>query len=249
MLTYLFLSLLCFQMDILSLQAFYKSPLGVWVHHCLCLKLKEIWPQTKGEKILGLGYCFPYLATLQEGGGRVVALAPAQQGVLRWPPEGPSLTVLSQTGALPFLDEQIDRVVVIHSLESCEQTHKLLREIWRILACQGRLLLVVPNRSSIWSHLERTPFGQGHPYTLKQISQVLQENSFLCTQKTGALYMPPTQSRLLLSSASTWETVGKRWCSLRLSGVLIIEATKQVYAGMPLAPLKRPEQRPILLPL
>lgn len=235
-------------MDILDLKEFYNRPLGKWVYRLIGSKIQEVWPKTKGETVLGLGYCFPYLDLVKEAGAHAIALTPDQQGALRWPQKEPCLTILSQIHSLPFLDEQFNRVLVVHGLESCEQTHRLLREIWRVLAYQGQLLLVVPNRRSMWSRIDRTPFGQGHPYTLRQILKVLRENFFMCTQKTGALYIPPTTSRVLLSSAPTWERIGRRWFP-SLPGVLIVEAVKQIYAGTPLEFLKWSGQRPVLLPL
>ena len=47
-----------------------------------------------------------------------------------------------------------------------------------------------------------------------------------------ALYIPPTQSRILLSLAPALEKMGYKWFR-NVSGVLIVEASKQVYAGNP----------------
>lgn len=236
-------------MDVLDLQQFYNSPLGGWVRRLICSKLRELWPQTKGEMILGLGYCLPYLSLFREEAARVVTLMPPKQGAIRWPLGEPCLTALSEVCDLPFADGQFDRILLIHGLEAAEQTHKLLREAWRVLRCHGQLLMIIPNRQSIWSRIERTPFGQGYPYTLGQVLKILRENFFMCTQNAGSLYIPPTRSRFLLSCAPTWEKVGKRWFP-RLSGVLMVEAVKQIYAGTPVQPLKwSGHSKPILLPV
>ena len=39
----------------------------------------------------------------------------------------------------------------------------LLRECWRVLRDDGRLLVVVPNRLGSWALFDHTPFGQGRP--------------------------------------------------------------------------------------
>jgi hypothetical protein len=88
----------------------------------------------------------------------------------------------------------------------------------------------VPNRTSIWARIEKTPFGQGHPYSLLQVHQFLKKNSFIPLQTEYALYIPPSQSRFVLSTASAWEKLGHKWFR-NLSGVFIIEASKQVYAS------------------
>ena len=106
----------------------------------------------------------------------------------------------------------------------------MIREIWRVLADGGRLILIVPNRTSIWARTEKTPFGLGRSYSLSQLNKFLKENTFVPLQAEYALYIPPTQSRVLLSTASAWEKIGHKWFR-NLSGVLIVEATKQIYAG------------------
>ena len=92
---------------------------------------------------------------------------PAQQGVLRWPAEGGARAALAEEDELPFLDATFDRVVMVHALEASEQLPALLAEVWRILVGNGRLLVIVPNRHGLWARSDRTPFGQGHPYTTR----------------------------------------------------------------------------------
>ena len=45
----------------------------------------------------------------------------------------------------------------------------------------------------------------------------------------AALFIPPTASRMVLSAAGAWESVGERWFTT-FAGVVLIEATKQIYA-------------------
>ena len=40
----------------------------------------------------------------------------------------------------------IDRVLMVHSLEFAESPRETLKELWRVLAPGGRLVIVVPNR-------------------------------------------------------------------------------------------------------
>jgi hypothetical protein len=50
-------------------------------------------------------------------------------------------------------------------------------------------------------------------------------------RQARALYMPPTRSRLMLRMAPTVERFGQRWLG-RFAGVSVIEAGKQLYAGI-----------------
>ena len=102
---------------------------------------------------------------------------PAAQGVLGWSLDGGNVVALAEEGELPFADYSIDRVLLVHALETSEAAGLLLKEIWRVLAGGGRLLIVAPNRRGIWARLDRTPFGSGRPYTMSQLSHLLRERA------------------------------------------------------------------------
>jgi hypothetical protein len=117
----------------------------------------------------------------------------------------------------------------VHGLETSELAGPMMKEIWRVLAGGGRLLIVVPNRRGIWARLDRTPFGSGRPYTMSQLSHLLREELFTPVGTDTALFVPPACKRVILRSAPAWERAGKRWFP-RFAGVVLIEATKQIYA-------------------
>tara|TARA_B100000674_G_C37080588_1_gene575730 strand:- start:98 stop:376 length:279 start_codon:yes stop_codon:yes gene_type:complete len=50
----------------------------------------------------------------------------------------------------------------------------------------------------------------------------------------NALYVPPTQRRMLLHSAPAVERIGTMYFNA-ISGVVLVEATKQIYAASPAA--------------
>ena len=54
----------------------------------------------------------------------------------------------------------------------------MFKEIWRVLAGGGRLLVVAPNRRGIWARLDGTPFGSGQPNTMSQLSRLLRDELF-----------------------------------------------------------------------
>ena len=216
--------------DVVDLRDFYASSLGTAAQRVIGRKIRKIWPDTKGQSVLGLGYATPYLNSFRSEAERVSAAMPARQGVLHWPPEGNGLTMLCNERELPLADVSVDRVLLVHALECTEQIRPLLREVWRVLSGSGRLLVVVPNRRGIWSRFERTPFGHGQPYSPFQISRLLRENLFTPLQSYSALYIPPVHSRMILSAAPAWETVGEKIFST-FAGVVLVEASKQLYAG------------------
>lgn len=216
--------------DVIDLRDFYETSLGQMARRMIRRQIRAMWPDARDLRVLGLGFATPYLRSFREESERVLAIMPSSQGVLPWPPEGPGLACLSEEAELPLPDRSIDRVLLIHALESTEQVRATLREIWRVLADSGRLLVITPNRRGIWARLERTPFGQGRPYTPSQLTRLLRDNMYTPLQTSAALFMPPFKSRFLLRSAPAWEQIGSRWFQT-FAGVLLVEAAKQIYAG------------------
>jgi SAM-dependent methyltransferase len=154
---------------------------------------------------------------------------PGEQGVIHWPAEGKSATALVDEVELPLADSAVDFVLVVHGLELTEHLPDLLREIRRVLSPQGRALLIVPNRRGMWARVDTTPFGQGRPFSQMQLTQMLREAEFSPLGWSHALFVPPLQRSYLVRSAPAWERIGM-WISRGFSGVLLVEATKQVYA-------------------
>lgn len=226
-------------LDIVDIRDFYASSMGQMAARMIRRRIREFWPDAKGLSVLGLGYATPYLNFFRAGGGaaRVLAAMPAAQGVLHWPADGASLTILTDEADLPFPDLSMDRVLLVHALESTAQVQPMMREIWRVLSGGGRLLVAVPNRRGIWARLDRTPFGYGQPYSSGQLSRLLRETMFTPIRSQVALFTPPTRSRMVLASARAWEEVGSR-AFVPFAGVVMVEATKQIYAGHP-----EPKQR------
>ncbi len=225
--------------DVVDLRDFYASRLGQVARRMIRRRLRLIWPDLSGARLLGLGYATPYLRMFGDEVERVAAIMPSSQGVLPWPREGPNAVALADEGELPLQDYSIDRVLLIHGLEYSEQVRPLLTEIWRVLAGGGRLLVVVPNRRGIWARIDGTPFGQGHPYTPSQLSRLLREAEFTPERSAAALFVPPNGSRVMLRSANAVERIGERWFTT-FAGVSIVEASKQLYAK---PAVKRPERR------
>ena len=218
------------QLDVADLQQFYDSHLGNMVHHLLRRRIRTIWGNTTGMRMLGLGYATPYLRQFRDEAERCIAFMPAAQGVHHWPPEGRGRVALVEETELPLEDASLDRVLIVHALENAGDAAGLLAEAWRVMAADGRLLMVVPNRRGIWARLERTPFGVGRPYSARQIDRLLRNNMFTPLRTQAALYFPPSRRPVLLKAAGAFERIGPRIKISFLAGALLIEASKQIYA-------------------
>ncbi|MFC3230049.1 class I SAM-dependent methyltransferase [Marinibaculum pumilum] len=238
--------------DVIELRSFYGTALGQSARRILRGRIREFWPDLRRMHVLGLGYATPFLRPFVDESARAVALMPAQQGVVPWPPGAPGLVALGDEFGLPFPDACFDRVLLVHGLEAWDSATDALQEVWRVLAAHGRLLVIVPNRSGLWARQERTPFGHGHPYSQGQIVRQLQAAMFSPLRQEGALYVPPSERRWLLRAAGAWERTGRR-ISPQFCGVWLAEAEKQVYQARAQrsrrrARLASPVQVPVLSP-
>lgn len=230
--------------DVIDLREFYHGALGRVARNLVRQELRRLWPDLKGQRVLGLGYATPYLAPFQGEAERVIALMPSAQGISRWPENGANQVALADELDLPLPDASIDRVLLVHELENAENVRALLREVWRVLGPGGRLMVVVPNRRGLWSRFERTPFGQGRPYSQGQLSRLLREAMFQPTERAAALYLPPFKGRVMLRTARLWERAG-RWLGPTIAGLLLVESDKQVYAVSAVGAPVRRRRRPV----
>jgi len=120
--------------DVVDLRDFYQSSLGQVARRMIRRRIRMIWPDVSGLRVLGLGYATPYLRPFRDEAERVVALMPAAQGVLQWPREALNVAALCDEAELPLQDASIDRVLLIHALECSEELRPMLAEVWRVLA-------------------------------------------------------------------------------------------------------------------
>jgi SAM-dependent methyltransferase len=217
---------------------FYGTSRGTVAARLLRERLSLMWPDLRGQSVLGIGYAAPYLRLWRDQATRCIALTPAQMGAARWPVGEPNLSCTAEEDALPFPDLTFDRVLLVHGLEAAESARHLLRETWRVLKDDGRLLVVAPNRSGMWAYWESTPFGHGQPYSFGQVGRLLAGALYRVERRDTALFLPPSNGRLILRSASLLEQTGRRWLP-GFSGVTITEAVKDVYAAMPVKAVMR----------
>ena len=183
----------------------------------------------RGPVIMGFGFASPFLGSFRGEASRICALMPEGQGALIWPTAERNMSVLVEEQYLPLPDACVDRMLIVHGLEVAEKPATLLREIWRVMTPYGRLIIIVPNRSGIWARTDRTPFGQGRPYSRGQLDQQLRDAMFTPNDWDSALYLPPINRGLVVRSANTIERVGMS-VSRRFAGVIIVEATKELIA-------------------
>jgi len=219
-------------LDVLDLRNFYyRTALGRVAQRAIRDQVAASWPDVTGQTVVGFGFAAPVLRPFLDGSRRVLALMPGPQGVMPWPAGAENVSVLCEETAWPLQTGFVDRLVLLHGLETSENPSAVLDEAQRVLGPGGRMLVIVPNRAGLWSRRDITPFGFGRPYSAAQLEAQLKRHGFTPERSLTVLHVPPSQAKFWLRTAPVWEDLGQRlpWLS---GGVLMIEASKQVHAPM-----------------
>jgi SAM-dependent methyltransferase len=206
---------------------YYRSQLGRAAQKGVRDQVAALWGDARGLAVAGYGFAVPLLRPFLEQAERVVGLMPGPQGAMHWPADGDNHSVLCEEARWPLANDSIDLLVMMHGLETSQHPLAVLDEAHRVLAPQGRLLAIVPNRSGFWARRDATPFGHGRPYSRGQIAALLSEAGLVPTGHSAALYFPPSGKGAVLRSARALERLGRRWAPEALGGVLLVEAIRR----------------------
>ncbi len=216
-------------LDVLDLRNFYyRSALGRAVQRVVRDQLVTLWPEAKGQTVVGFGFAVPLLRPYLGQARRVIGLMPGPQGVMPWPPGEPNCSVLCEETIWPIETGSVDKLVVLHGLETSENPGAVLDECWRVLGPGGKAMFVVPNRAGLWSRSDRTPYGYGRPYSLGQLELQLRKHNFVTERALSALFQPPSEKRIWRKFARMLEVAGRYLPVIAAGGVLFVEVSKQV---------------------
>lgn len=118
---------------------------------------------------------------------------------------------------LPVASDSVDLVILMHHLSNTNEPHAVLREVFRILIPEGKLVIVDFNPVSLWgfrhllqSWLEKVPF-KGHFYTAKRIDDWMRLLGFEQHRHYRVGYQPPIQKPGLVRHMSWLEKGMRRW--------------------------------------
>ncbi|SPF77546.1 class I SAM-dependent methyltransferase [Pseudoprimorskyibacter insulae] len=225
-------------LDVKTLRDFYyRSALGRAAQRVIRNEVLQIWPEAHGQTVAGFGFAVPLLRPYLKDARRVVGLMPAPQGVMPWPAGMPNVSVLTEETRWPIETGHVDKLVLLHGLETSERPSQLLEECFRVLGPGGSALFIVPNRAGLWSRSDDTPFGYGRPYSQGQLETQLRLHGFTPGRHGTALFQPPSPRRFWMKTGPVWERIGHRAGLGIAGGVLLVEATKRQNA--PVGPGER----------
>lgn len=216
-------------LDVRELRNFYyRSALGRAAQRAMRDRLVALWPEAKGQTVVGFGFAVPLLRPYLGQARRIVGLMPAPQGVMHWPPGRPNVSVLCDEARWPIEPGRVDKLVLLHGLDASDHQAAVLEECYRVLAPEGRLVVIVPNRVSLWARYDGTPFAASRPFTASQLEKRVSYHGFEASRYASALYQPPRDTRFWRKTSTFWERQGQKFQTLRAGGVHMQEFTKQV---------------------
>lgn len=228
-------------LNVTHLKQFYASDLGKVASKLLRRKFQRIWPRSAKDVTLAIGYPNELWADASQEQNLLIAM-PAEQGAVVFPHDKNKVFIGAEN-QLPLSDNTINRVILLHTLEHNMDISGLMQEIWRVLASNGRVLCIVPNRLGLWALSSKSPFGYGRPFSIHQIKSVIEESQLTYLRTHHALYFPPSHNRMLLRLVEVVDFFVQFFLPM-CGGVHIVEAEKQLYASIP-EPIKAQKRQAI----
>lgn len=153
---------------------------------------------------------------------------------------------------LPFESDSLDVIVVHHVLEFSANPHAVLRELYRVLVPEGRIILVGFNPWSPFGarmalgHLRSGSVWRNHLLSAPRMNDWLQLLGFETARTDYGFHRLPFHRTAPWPTLSRADTVWSRhW---PFGGVYAITAIKQVAKFIPMKPLRLRVQ-PVLAPL
>ena len=108
-------------LDVVDLRSFYyRTTLGRSAQRAVRDQVQALWPEAKAQTVVGFGFAAPLLRPYLSSARRVTALMPGQQGVMPWPAGMKNVSVLCEETLWPVETDSVDKLVVLHGLETSE---------------------------------------------------------------------------------------------------------------------------------
>jgi SAM-dependent methyltransferase len=218
--------------DITDTDSYYRTPEGILIAELLAAELSHHYETGRMRMLkdtteqLAIGYPFPLFST---GCPLPPVFMLSETGVLAWTRDDDVITACIDSNSFPCATDVFEQVFVSHALEFVADKAGFLSEIWRCLKGEGELVMIVPHRRSLWARADKTPFGQGTPFSRRQLKLALEQAGFDQIQIRHSLYMPPFGARLPVAMRRRLHVMGRIGWAM-FGGVLVAVAKKRLYS-------------------
>jgi SAM-dependent methyltransferase len=214
-----------------SVEAWFESPLGRSLQSYEVQCLRELLPRLYGTVALQLGA--PGRLDLLEGAAAPLRIVHDRRSA----PGG--ARVRGRPEELPYDGRSVDVVLLPHTLDFCDDPHRVLREALRVLKPEGHAVILGFNPLSLWG-LRRLCTRQPRPapwygrfLRLARLKDWLGLLDFELTHGRMFYYRPPRARRAVNARPGVLDRMGDRWWPL-MAAVYLVVARKRVPGVTPL---------------
>jgi SAM-dependent methyltransferase len=152
-----------------------------------------------------------------------------------------SVDLLAKADELPFQQDSLDLILLMHSLDFAEDPHRVLREVDRTLIPEGHVVIVGFNPMSLFGlwkitpgHKNRVPWC-GCFYRCSRLKDWLSLLGFKALASNNLGFRPPIQHMGLQHRLEFLERVGVRYLPY-FGSIHVILAQKKVATLTPIKP-------------
>ena len=153
---------------------------------------------------------------------------------------GPGAKIRANPSMLPVASDSVDLVILMHHLSNTGEPHAVLREAFRVLIPEGKLVIIDFNPVSLWgfrhycqSWLDHVPFT-GRLYTARRIDDWMRLLGFDQDRHIRVGYLPPIQRPSLIRHMG-WLEKSMRTVSPLLGAINLMVYSKNI---APLTPVR-----------
>jgi SAM-dependent methyltransferase len=214
-----------------ALREWFDTPLGHTLHALEAHRLRTLLPSLYGTVAAQLGQ--PGRLDLLDA-----CIAPTRI-VLDDPVEAAPTGVRGLPEELPFDERSVNVVLLPHTLDFCDDPHQVLREVSRVLAPEGHVVILGFNPLSLWGMrraFTRSPRGapwNGRFLRLARVKDWLKLLDFELTQGSMLYYRPPLAAETTMDRLHFLDRMGDRWWPM-MAAVYLLVAKKRVVGMTPL---------------
>lgn len=219
----------------MSLQRWYRQPLGRFVSEAEAASVAEILTTLFGYHFLVLG---SPMARDLIADTRIVHRCSVD---FDYPPTDSGVGMLAHPACLPIASDSVDAILLPHTLEFVAEPEQVLEEVERVLIPQGCAIILGFNPYSSWglSYCLRSK-GASAPWgaRLLSVSQLRSSMASLGLEMAAvryAVYRPCMMNPRWLESFAFLDRLGSRWWS-KFGGVYMLVAKKRVSTLTPVKP-------------
>ena len=197
--------------------------------------LRMVWPSLFGKVAVQLGCVGP--VDLLDACNAPVRAVLDLPGAL----SAPVARVHGEPEALPFDSRSVDLMLLPHTLEFCTDPHQVLREVSRVLAPEGHVVVLGFNPFSLWGLWRLVLRGRraapwtGNFLNLVRLKDWLKLLDFEFVQGSMLYYRPPVSNEATMERLRFLDKAGDRWWPMA-GAVYLLVAKKRVVGMTPLRP-------------